>query len=256
MSSIYFHSKNLDAVRVYGSERAYINNLLFAISKELLHVRDWSSYGDMDKYDVLFKSLPNGSFLHQYKDSISNKNFAAFWDMLDTCISINNVSFFGIDSFDLKANTALAIGSDPIKLATRITSQCEIHCFVQSHNREWLANIIRQGRKLKIFRDGQGWERVIDMLLNPESGHIVLSYSVCDGFYPEEHEWDQDFEALRQSDKGLELCPENFQDFYFADGWTFIDLANFYNLYIDHEDKKELLALSTGQKLRLVRDAP
>ncbi|MFD0856802.1 hypothetical protein ACFQ07_31510, partial [Actinomadura adrarensis] len=52
----------------------------------------------------------------------------------------------------LLANTAIAAGSDAVRVLTRLDQQCEIHGYVEGPNRAWLADIIDQGLDAGIMR--------------------------------------------------------------------------------------------------------
>lgn len=136
--------------------------------------------------------------------------------------------------FVVALNTTLRIGSDPIKLAARIHGQCEVHCWVDGKNRDWLAGIIEQGRQIGFYRRDSGWESVVELLRKRSDEPVVLSYSVCsqfpnanqierpenaddDWFYdlPDEERWSRAFGALVESGGGLELKPDNWATFYF-----------------------------------------
>jgi hypothetical protein len=148
--------------------------------------------------------------------------------------------------FDLALNTALFSGSDPVKLLARLHAQCEIHCYVTAENRNWLAQIMKEGRRYNIMRADQGWEDVIKFVENPTIGEpVVCSYSVCDEFpnlgsIPEDHPWSKNTDAFYDADEeekwevcwkhlhetrpDLELRPDNWNKFYFGNGLSGFDL--------------------------------
>src|SRR5678809_1267407 len=57
-----------------------------------------------------------------------------------------------IDPFELQLNSALALGSDVVKLAARFHGQCEVHCWVDAADRVWLANMVVEGLECGVFR--------------------------------------------------------------------------------------------------------
>ena len=246
MSSIHFESKDREPVSVHGGERSWFQDTIFNISMPFITNLQFKS----DKwFDALVNSMGE-HYLARYKND--RLMFAKY---LETSIAVGNVSFYGIDIFNLALNTAMVIGSPPIKLAARISGQCEVHCFVQNGNRQWISNIICQGLRTGIFRRDVGWNNVLDLL--DESGDIVLSYNVCDPFWFEDDElpktWDELFEELKESGGGLELKPDDFDDFGFSAGWNLIDLNNFFHFLAQFDDPKVFIDLPLDQKLVLVR---
>ncbi|PZG16487.1 hypothetical protein C1I95_17600 [Micromonospora craterilacus] len=95
-------------------------------------------------------------------------------------------------------NTALAAGSDPVRLAAKLRGYGEGHAWVEGSDRAWLADIIDQGLEAGIYRRGLwrsgtpdgprdqwtdlGWQQVIGFLRSRDDEPVVTSYSVTDGF--------------------------------------------------------------------------
>ena len=150
-------------------------------------------------------------------------------------------------------NTALALGSDAIKLLTRPHGQCEVHCWVDGPDRAWLAGIIREGRRLEILRSGMSWEAAADMLESTASGPVVCSHTVCDSFpsfacLPEDHPirkieddedreeafyllssdemWDATTAGLRSQHGSLQITPSEWSAFRFGDRKSVFDLRD------------------------------
>jgi hypothetical protein len=123
------------------------------------------------------------------------------------------VGQYKLHSSNVELNTALKLGSDPVKLAAKISGWCETHCYIEGPDREWAAGIIDEGLDVGIYRRGlwyvdrvhdsltegpraeqpdakfisEGWEDVLTHLRSRDDEPVVLSYSVCDGFpNPEE----------------------------------------------------------------------
>lgn len=259
MSSIYFHSIDDKAAALRGSERVYFGMLFSNITWAVLEfvAEDWGR-----ERALLRKVFPPGHYAH---------NSANFPESAKQSLSIGSTPIIlngkEIEILPLVLNTAYTMGSDPIKLAARLHGQCEIYAYVKGENRQWLANIIRQGRKTKIFRDGMGWDSVIALLEESSDSPIVTSYSGCEQFpnygyadtytpYPRngtekaQGEWQdisekwQDlpfakrfgecFVNLEKSGGGLELKPDNWDSFYFRDGFDANQLVSkLYELYQD-----------------------
>src|SRR6185503_1906532 len=56
------------------------------------------------------------------------------------------------NAFELVLNTVLGIGNEPIRLCAYLHGMCEIHTFVEVEDAGWLAGVIEEGLKQKIFR--------------------------------------------------------------------------------------------------------
>jgi hypothetical protein len=144
-----------------------------------------------------------------------------------------------VDPFTAGLNTAIALGSDPVRLFARLHGQCEIHCYVEGPNRAWLAGIIEEGRACGLYRDDMGWEAVIDLLRSRKDGPVVTSYSVTDSFpnadiggatsetdvdafyeLPDAEQWARAIDGLRavRAGRRLELRPDDWSHYVFGDG--------------------------------------
>lgn len=243
MSRIYFHSPEATAA-VRGSERAYMGSHIADLFNATLDIPRF-----FEKDATFFKLIPQGCYLQDSIESLDLSNWLRFIESLEIWIrSLASDHYFvagsyKIDIFGLQLNTAYLAGSDPIKLMARLHAQCEIHCYIEGQNREWLAGIIERGLKSAIYRRNQGWESVIELLRNGFNTPVVTSYSVCDSFpnpsianfEPQLNEyddpewdawyeldsaeqWNQAMQGLKQ--KGwLELNPESWNDYYFSHGW-------------------------------------
>lgn len=229
MSSIYFHSITGTA-KVSGSERAH-----FGIACSNLTI---AMFGDSIEDAPSRPSILRGLFepTHYVLSARDFEHSAKTHFHVGEDLYLNGDK---IEMFSVHLNTAYRMGSDPVKLAARLHGQCELHCYVEGHNRKWLAEIIRHGRAIGFYRDGMGWESVIELLLDSNKTPVVTSYSVCDGFpnpriagYTSETDqekyyrlslrtqWLKAMIGLRESDLGgLELSPGVWQDYYFNHGW-------------------------------------
>lgn len=196
MSAIYFHSFRKPAVRVSGAERAMFNSYtddLFLASLGM-HYDPWiTKYFPSEHYAI-------GCDIHTAVTALGSHN-------LTLTLDGNSYGIFGI-----KLNTALVMGSDPIKLAARLNGQCELHCYVMPHNKHWMAGIIHDGLASGVYRKDMGWESVITLLESRSQSPVVCSYSVTDRF-PHLGSWKKSLEGLE--DMGLELTPDNWDSFYF-----------------------------------------
>lgn len=232
MSSVYFHTPN-DTARLHGSERAYFAQLCQGLTWSIF---DYYAEWDMDKLLILF---PASHYVH--KMSTPEAVRTAFFATMFTELKIGDRA---IDSFALSLNTALALGSDAVKLAARIHGECELHCWVSGANRQWLAGIIQQGLDCRLYRQAQGWDDVMALLVADSDSPAVLSYSGCERFpnstvanwtspddddeawyeLPKDEQWRLAFEGL-SANEWLEMAPDRWTDYCFADGYTAMDLV-------------------------------
>ncbi|WP_327359672.1 hypothetical protein [Streptomyces sp. NBC_01304] len=77
----------------------------------------------------------------------------------------------------LVLNTAMAQGSDAIRLAACLHGQVELNCWVDGPQRQWLADIVGQGLADGYFRTGSGWEDLKRFLLERDDHPVVASSS-------------------------------------------------------------------------------
>ena len=241
MSYIFFHSPS-ETVEVRGSERAYMGGFCHQLFMASLPLSEWL-YSRSPMRNVLpptsyVRNVPSGAF----EQAFSN------WSMVgDDHFVIGNRE---IPVFTTVLNTALVVGSDPVKLMARLHGQCELHAWVAGFNREWLAGIIEQGRSSLIFRDNAGWESVIDLLRLRDDEPVVTSYSVSEQF-PGPHiatwqppvddtgelnydawydlsdkaQWEHSMNALWQAQGYRELTPETWEVMRFGTGETGFDVG-------------------------------
>ncbi len=239
MSSIYFHTIG-ETVGVRGSERAHFGVFCDDLAWGILR-------READGANPPLKRVfPPDHHIHLSRDFERDARVSFFYGMEKGFI----LSDREINPFSLSLNTAGVLGSDAVKLAARIHGQCEIHAWVDGSNRNWLAGIIEQGVKSGFYRSGQGWDKVIELLKEDSENAVVLSYSVCEGFpngdiagwtppvnedgdpdydawyeLSEEEQWSLAFAGLASSGGGLELSPDNWDEFFFSDGYTALNLV-------------------------------
>lgn len=151
--------------------------------------------------------------------------------------------------FDISLNTSIVLGGDAVRLMARLHGQCEIHCYVEGGDREWLAALIEGARAERMFRKDAGWEGVTRLLRSRFDCPVVCSFSICEQFpndscLPKSHpihsikgdderddafwkmdnasRWNACMEWLRDQ-SGLQLKPDNWGDVRFGNGETVID---------------------------------
>jgi hypothetical protein len=253
MSSVYFHSPSKTAA-LRGSERAYLSHLVKQVALGLLdpgwNQSELARALPMDHY-LLRKPMSAGEFAQGFRTAT----------VMDLVLSVGGRE---IDWWTTELNTAIAVGNDQMILAARIHAQCEIHAWVDGPNRAWLAAIIEKGRETELYREGEGWESVAEMLRERDDEPVVMSFSVTDQFpnvdvsdrmpewpqgVPErwgalskeqqeereriaeewyglsaEEQWASCIPNLRASEGGLEIRPDTWSDFRFRGGHTAVSV--------------------------------
>lgn len=240
MSRICFHTPD-NTAEVHGSERHYFAGLCAEITYGVLR-----QYAE-DEYNrpaLLRKAYPPDHYL-QAGDFA--KKFHTHLIVAHEPVHLRDQE---IDLFQLSLNTALAFGSDPLRFAARLHGQCEIHTYVEGPHRAWLAEIIKDGLRLEIYREGQGWNDVIALLEHDDETPVVTSFSVCDGFpnthvagwnpslneygekdwdawydLSEETQWNMSMEGVRKV-KYLELTPDNWKSYSFGHNLNAVQFIN------------------------------
>jgi len=241
VSRVYFHSPSGE-VEVRGAERAHMGMLCTDLA--IAAFGGWREWADDPHW--IRAALPPECYAA--REPVGSPYFG---ERVRTYLSIG-LSGDGailhngkrVPGFDLILNTALVLGSDPIKLCARIHGQCEIHAWVAGPNRRWLAGIVRDGRQRNVLRANMGWEGAADFLEALDSEPAVLSYSVCeqfpgsfvlpadhparandgDGWYAlsGEEKWRLGIAWL--PDNAPELTPDDWTGYHFTDGVTVFDV--------------------------------
>lgn len=114
-----------------------------------------------------------------------------FVQTLRTSMRVNShamtIAGVGLRTGDVELNTALAAGSDPVRLAAKLACWADRFPFVEGSDRAWMAGIIEQGLKSGMYRhtlNGHdlGWQGVVEFLRSRDDEPVVLHYSVEDSF--------------------------------------------------------------------------
>lgn len=245
MSCIYFHNEHADA-EVRGWERAWMGHVCSGLLTVALSVSPYD-----DPQDVL-RVLPADSYLRDLDLSERQR----FHNTLEVWLRASgSEGHFVMEAdkrvslFETALNTALVMGSDSVRLLSRLHGQCEQHAFVEEPNRFWLSGIILHGLEDGVMRQESGWEDVVELLRSDHPGPVVTSFSVCDQFpnagvavraglwtptdgaesfdewyeLPASEQWRLGMAALRQ-DSSLELTPQRLGGPYFGDMCTGFDV--------------------------------
>ena len=221
MSRVYFHSPSGTA-ELMGSEFHYLRGLIYNLALGVLKVDDY------EHAKRLRGLLPAGDSLRTAP--FEGYDFQGWVSYYETRFRVAGdddrsplIEWRGerLSAFSLALNTAAALGSDAVKLATRIVGQGEIHAWIDGPNRAWVATIMQVGLESGTYRTGiwfepvlsgerqwadQGWGDVIAFLRARNDEPVVMSYSVSGGF-PNAHvagvapedDWSEEYEGARQA---------------------------------------------------------
>lgn len=234
MSRIYFHSPS-DTAEVRGSEGAWLGMLCSRLFTEFLDLNE--RLADTRSDHPLRTIITPGHYAFTALPSQWMRTLQVAASVGD---SMAGVPLFTIDGkpvsiFEAQLNTAISMGSTPVRLAARLHGQCEIHAYVEGPHRAWLADVVEAGLREAIFRAREGWEGMVTLLRSRDDEPVVTSYSVCDGFpnshiaKMEDEEWDElnHFEqwqrampGLRADARNLEITPESTKHLRFGAGLT------------------------------------
>lgn len=231
MSSITFHTRDED-VSVGGAERAYMGFLCDRLTFAVLDI-ELASINSNEMRSRLMRVVRPGHYLH---DMTPDKQVLSLPAALSCGHDTLQWNGHHIDFWHVVLNTALALGSDAVRLSARIHASCEIHGWVAGQNRLWLADIIEGGLTDDVLRQAHqtqygNWPAVLKLLRSSTQSAVVMSYSVTDDFPPWDHEndcpkdWGTAFLELMASGGGLELCPDTWSTHRYGTGLTALDLT-------------------------------
>lgn len=190
MSRVYFHSPSGTA-ELLGAERAHAG-----LTAQRIALGAVDAFHNHER----LRELINPAHDMARADTSGEMIRWAFW--FDQALTVNDASLplltyrgHPIDAFSLILNTAIAVGSDPVKVLARIHGQCELHGYIEGPNRAWLADLIDQGLADGVMRRtlrGRplGWDDVTAFLRARNDEPVVMSDSSGDMFPNEDvAEW-------------------------------------------------------------------
>ncbi|WP_446046027.1 hypothetical protein [Streptomyces olivaceus] len=166
------------AAHLGGSERPWLHSLLHEHAAGVLLDRPDSAQVAATLYEL----LPAGHDLRQVP--LHSGHQARRWlHLYVRCLigifddPVAEHRGHGIGPFTLMLNTAMESGGDALRLAARLHGQCEVNCWVDGPNRDWLAGIITAALTSGLYRPDCGWEKVRDLLRERSDLPVVVSFS-------------------------------------------------------------------------------
>jgi hypothetical protein len=215
MSRIFFHTEHEGTREVLGAERAHMGVICGDLASALI------PRGLFDQADRLMTADARRKLLDV--EAYRRADIAALYFRQDT-MPMFQIDGEPCDNFDLLLNTVLAIGNNPLCLFARLHGQVELHAYVEGPHRSWLAGVIRDGLELGIYREGAGWDGVIELLEQANDAPVVTSYSITDPF-PCDNTWDEAMAELR-ANVGIMPFEVDTLRTRFGDGKTLLDVLN------------------------------
>jgi hypothetical protein len=133
-----------------------------------------------DRWHEANRRLNGGGPLNSYVPFAAAEQERALLVQLGTHLNVGGAVFevagHRLQHDNLALNTALAMGSDPVRLATKLTGWD--HVYVEGPNREWLARVVEVGREAGCFRAGMGWQQVVAFLRERDDSPVYTWHSV------------------------------------------------------------------------------
>lgn len=246
MSNILFETTKGEAY-LAGAERAYAANLIAKLGQVIL----LNEFMDVSRKQAFQAILPEGHRLRLMpaESSYWEFSFRASFGMGDGHFVIEDQP---VDWLAIQLNTAFAIGNAQLKLLARLHGQCELNPWIPASESMWMAGTIKDGLRSGVYRQGMGWECVLDLLDKAEEP-IVISYSVTDGFPSPSHAgisaeefekleycdaWEASLKGLMQR-KELKIEEEGFSSFRFDKGWDAFGVTAYLDRIQQEIEKKE-----------------
>jgi hypothetical protein len=175
MSFIRFQDLH-GSVTLPGRARPRLLRLVHHLASDFLH-RQAASTALATLHDL----LPDNHYLKEmsHQGAAATRFGRAYAEVLWSILDEPIVAHRGqtIRPLTLILNTAMELGSDPVRLAARLHGQCEINCWVSGPHRRWLADVIGTGLHTGLYPDGCGWENLQRFLQDRDDLPAVTSYS-------------------------------------------------------------------------------
>lgn len=224
MSTVYFHFGEGETLGLRGMERAamdfHVRNIAIGVTRLTTVMSE--SWDDRDAQQHFGRYLGIESEDDPRVKGLAQSIALNLGGVLDRPL----FSWKGkeISTWSLGLNTALAVGSDPIRLCAKIHATCEIHGFFEGKDRDWFAGLIEEGLEERVFRKGfensqgermsMGWTELTEQLRKSDEHPVVMSFSVTDGFPDPPEDWRPEFTGDERWGQWAEL--DSHERFYLA----------------------------------------
>jgi hypothetical protein len=251
-------------VHVAGWERHRLPGLVQDLAWGLLGVHPGGSVADR-----LNSLVPDDHHLGKpvYRDMIHTPNFTQWTSAYRLAMNYEEdfrplVQYKGraVSTWDLMLNTALAVGSGPMRLCARLAGQMGSHVWIDGPDRGFVADLITEGLVTDVFqmeiqvtdpspvipgksvtkRHKAGWADVLELLREDDRGPVATYVSTMDDF-PNSYElgireadvwedmendqiWDLSELWLRNRHSGWQIKADGFDSWRFGHRLTVFDL--------------------------------
>ncbi|MEV4393375.1 hypothetical protein [Nonomuraea sp. NPDC049607] len=282
MSRLYWHTPTRTA-ELLGAEYAWLHNLAgqpaeaaWALDRagsldRVQLILGWARAADGDGTTDLRKLLTEAK-THPHDAALRHRLVQTLQVRMRLSGLDLDVAGVRLNTGNVDLNTALAVGSDPMRLAAKIAAWGSQHAFIEGPDRAWAADIVDQGLAAGPFRKQLtsqavphgpkrtvelGWGDVLALLRERDDEPVVLSYSagesfpnatiagweppldeddepVWDGWYelPAAEKWTRAMAGLRERRWWARLAPDTLAEVTFSLPVTVYDL-----LADDREDR-------------------
>lgn len=271
MSRLYFNSPS-GVAELRGAEFHHLRAVAHSLAEPFWRIKDLDDITDLLALVVRDASSPDYLFDHLAKAQAEHAENQRLWAARErggpfpaTCydtqqqlrtsvklaLSSTNspdllIAGVRVGTAEIRLNTALRLGNDVIKLVVKIAGWGESHAWFDGKDRAWAADLIDQGLKTGILRDGMwyvdgpceglpknhpdrqwsdmGWGAVTGFLRERDDEPVALSYSVADDFPGPGAGFDAALARLKERSPWLRLGPDTLDYWTFGPGVTVFDL--------------------------------
>lgn len=240
MSSVLFDTRDGRRARLSGSEYVYMTMLVGDILCATLPMSSSITTNYIVEGHYLLNSMRKGGIGSPDWEASLRAAVHALGDR-STVFSYKGKP---VTTFALSCNTVMAIGNHVMAFVAKFAGAAAAHLLIEGHNKEWLAQVIREGLDIGVLRSQMGWDEVIALLEAGDPEPVVTHFSGTDSFprydwrlldeplgqeewhdLPEEERWDLSEEFLRETKPHLILTPETLRS-RFEHDLTIFDILN------------------------------
>lgn len=240
MSSVLFDTRDGGRARLSGSEYVYMSMLVGDVLCATLPMSSTITTNYIVEGHYLLNSLRKGGIGSPDWEASLRAAVHALGDRS----SLFSYKGKPVTTFALSCNTVMAIGNHVMAFVAKFAGAAAGHLLVEGHNKEWLAQVIRDGLKIGVLRSRMGWDDVIALLETGDPEPVVTHFSGTDSFprydwqlrdksleqeewseLSEEERWDLSEEFLREVKPHLILTDATLRSTFEHD-LTIFDILN------------------------------